>query len=273
MTRRCKLKAWAVVITAALVAMLLAVGPAAAKQTAQVRFLHAVPGVGKASLSAAGVNVGSAGFGESTGFATAPAGNTSMVLHGPGGLKLTGSDALDAGHAYTVIALAKGKSAELRAFVDGAARSGIARLRMIHASPELGKPNLVIGGKLIAKAAPYGADTGYTDFTPGSYKVMVENPASGKTVIPTARVSLAAGSATTAVLVGSRGERARWVLVDDATAAPSGAPQTGFGGLATDDGSGRPWLLALLIALGAGALGGFVHRFATRMANGRNGRG
>jgi hypothetical protein len=90
-------------------------------------------------------------------------------------------------------------------------------------------------------------------------------------VIPTATVSVSAGSATTAVLVGSRGEKARWVLVDDATVAPSAAPQTGLGGLSTP-GGGPPWLAALLAALGAGALGAVAHRAATRAAISRNGR-
>jgi hypothetical protein len=76
-------------------------------------------------------------------------------------------------------------------------------------------------------------------------------------------VSVAAGSATTAVLVGSRGEKARWVLVDDSTVAPSAAPETGLGGLTTSNG-GIPWLLALLAALGAGTLGGLIHRSASR---------
>jgi hypothetical protein len=263
MTWGSKLNTRAIVIFAVLVAMLLATSSAGAKQAAQVRFLHAVPGVGTASLSASGVKVGSAGFGEKTGFATVPAGKSPLVLRGPDGLVLKGSDQLDAGHAYTIIALAKGKSAELRGFVDGSARAGIARVRMIQAAPELGKPNFVVGGKVVAKMVPYGGNTGYLDVEPASYKVMVENPDTGKSVIPTASVPFAAGSATTAVLVGSRGEEARWVLVDDATAAPSAAPQTGLGGLTTSSG-GMPWLLALLAALGAGTLGGLIHRSTSR---------
>ena len=58
--------------------------------------------------------------------------------------------------AYTIIALAKGKLAELRGFVDGSARAGVARVRMIQAAPELGHAQLRRGGKVIAKKAPYG---------------------------------------------------------------------------------------------------------------------
>ena len=271
MTWRSKLKTRAILLSALLIAMLLATSSAEAKQTAQVRFLHAVPGVGTASLSASGVKVGIAGFGEKTGFASVPAGDSPLVLHGPDGLVLKGSDQLDAGNAYTIIALAKGKSAELRGFVDGSARAGVARVRMIQAAPELGMPNFVVGGKVVAKSASYGSDTGYADLEPGSYKVKVEDPASGKTVIPTATVSVSAGTATTAVLVGSRGEKARWVLVDDATAAPSAAPQTGLGGLTNSSDGGSPWLLALVAALGAGALGALAHRFA-RQSRGHDGR-
>jgi hypothetical protein len=271
--RGSRLRPGAIAIAAALATTFALSTGAAAEQTAQVRFMHAVPGVGAASLSASGVKVGRAGFGDVTGFATVPAGKAPLVLHGPGGLVLKGSSVLGAGRAYTVIALAKGKSAELRAIVDGTARSGVARLRMIHASPELGNPNLIVGGKLIAKAAPYSAVTAYSDFRPGSYKVKVVNPANNSTVIPTQTVSVAAGSTTTAVLVGSRGEQARWVLVDDATAAPTASPQTGLGGLATAGGGDRPWLLALLVALGAGTLGGLAYGAASRAANRSGGRG
>ena len=54
---------------------------------------------------------------------------------------------------YTVVALA-GSPPELRAYRDDSAAPNIARLRVIHAAPELGKPDLTLDGKVVAKQVP-----------------------------------------------------------------------------------------------------------------------
>ena len=74
-------------------------------------------------------------------------------------------------------------------------------------------------------------------------------------------MSFAAGTSSTAYAVGSGGERARFVVVQDAVDAPAGGPATGLGGLSGED---TPWLAALLAALAAGALGGLAYTRAAR---------
>lgn len=221
---------------------------------AQVRFVHAVPGVGEADLSVGGSPVGAAAFGKYTDFASVPAGDQDVVLEGPDGLELGSDESFAAGKSYTVVALAKGEGAELRSYEDAAAKPGKARVRMIHAAPEFGEPDIVIDGQPVAEGVRYEQAVGYLTVNPGTYSVSLDDPKSGKPVLGPQDVSLSAGSASTAFVVGSRGEEPRIVLAQDATALPSAAPETGFGWTPTDE---VP-LVAALLAAGIGAAGGSV---------------
>ena len=70
-------------------------------------------------------------------------------------------------------------------------------------------------------------------------------------------VRLTAGTASTAFVLGTQGQKVRLVVATDSTVAPGHAPETGLGGLA---GKGGPsWLLVALAALAAGSLGGAVY--------------
>jgi len=244
--------------------MLLTAPAAFARESAEVRFLQAVPGVGEATLSAGGKEVGPAGFAEVTDLVAVPAGETDLLLTAAGGVDAEGSQTLEPGAAYTVIAMAKGDGAELVTFADETATSGVARLRMIHAAPELGEPDFLVDGKVIARTASYRDATPYRTLDPGSYEVEVTDPDSGQPILPAKTLSMAAGTSTSAVIVGSRGEDARLVVVDDDVTAPSSGPQAGFGGLV--DSGGRPWGLALLAVLGAGLIGGAMLRRAQVLA-------
>jgi hypothetical protein len=235
--------------------MLPAAFAQAAERDAQVRFLHTVPGVGVAELSADGDAVGEAGFGEASDFAGVAPGPVKLVLEAPEGVVLRSEETLDAGRSYTVIAMATKDAAELVLVPDGTAKPGVARLRLIHAAMELGEPNVVVGGKTVAREVPYQAVSPYFDLPPDSYPVSLNDPETGEPVLAT-RVSLAAGTTSTAAVVGSRGEPARAVLLSDATAAPAAAPEAGFGGLANEGPSTLPtWLIAIAAAtLAAGLL-------------------
>lgn len=236
--------------------LLFALPASASAKTADVRFVHAVPGVGKATLEAGGQPVGSAGFGEATDQVAVPAGQTAFQLSAPGGVELTGDEQLEAGKGYLLVAMATTNGAELRLFPEAAATSGDAWLRMIHAAPELGDADLSVGGKTIAKGAAFTDATDYIRLDPGDYKLAVQDPASGDAVLAE-NVPLAAGTANTALVVGSEGEATQVVLVEDDVTAPAGGPHTGFGGLADlADSVGRPdWPLTLLAAIFAGLLG------------------
>ena len=238
---------------------------------AEVRFVHAVPGVDPAVLSVAGTEVGSAGFAEATQFAPVPAGEAELALAVPKLGTLTERAELAGGRAYTVVAMAGGETAELLVFEDEPAVAGKARLRMIHASAELGVPDVELGGEMVATGAEYQEATKYWTLSPGDYELRVENPEDGKPVLEPQRLALAAGTSSSAVIVGGGGEMAQTLLLSDSISTPSAAPASGFGGLG--GGEGGSVGLALAAALLAGALGATAWLFAMRTRAGRAGRG
>lgn len=239
--------------------MLMPAAAAAAPEQAQVRFVHAVPGVGTAELSIGGTSVGSAGFGEATEFAAVPAGEQEASLAVPGVGKITSKVHLDDGATYTLVAMPDGKSASLNLYADSGPTAGKSRLRIIHASAELGMPNARLNGKLVAKMLEFGKATPYWTVDPGTYELEVQDPKTGDDVMDPQPVALSAGTSWTGVVIGGGGEKARTMLLTDLVSAPTAAPQSGLGGLIGGD--GPPWLLAALAALVAGLLGG-----ATRTA-------
>ncbi len=238
-------------ITAALVA------PSAALGDAQVRFIHTVPMLGPASLSVDGTSVGTAGYAKATPYVTVSSGKARLVVSMNGKPVLHARHALASGGRYSIVAEAA-KPAALHVYRDDGAKAGVARVRIIHAAPELGRPDLTVDGKVVAKRVPYTTATRYWGLPPGTHTVAVTNPSSGKPVIAPAKVPLAAGTASTVLVVGSGGEKVDPVLVTDADTAPSSAPETGLGGLARS--SGPDWPLALLAAIGAGVAGLGVRR-------------
>lgn len=260
-TRILAARTLAALLAASIIAIVPVAGAGAAQDGARVRFMHAVPGVGAATLKVGDQTVGDADFAQATGFVSVPAGSADLTLDAPDGVTLKGSGDLAAGKSYTIIALAKGKSATLEVYADGVAKEKVARLRMIHASPELGEPDVALGDRQLASSAMYTTATKYGTVAPGDYPFSVTDPKSGKAVIASDPISLPAGTASTAVLVGSGGEQERVVLLADDSVGPTTAPQAGFGGSARED-SGPPWLLALGAAMLAGVLGGAAHRLA-----------
>ncbi len=226
--------------------------PATALASTQIRFLHAVPGVGEATVTADGEQVGSADFGQVSAPTSVPAGKTRLVLKAPGGVTLTKTQRLADGASYTIVGLATANAAEIRAYRNEGAVAGQARLRMVHAAPELGDADLALDGKVVAPNAGYTDATQYWTLPPGREELTVQAPGSDEMALGMRSLPLTAGTATSAFVVGSGGERVKVVLVDDATAAPSAAPQTGLGGLAGQDDGGPNWALAVAAVLAVG---------------------
>lgn len=221
--------------------------------------MHAVPGVGEATLAVGGHEIGGAGFGEATDQVPVPAGPAALELSAPDGVQLSADQDLKAGRSYLVVALTTDQGGELRIFRDRGAKANLARLRMIHAAPELGEANIAIDGEVVAKDAAYTDATDYIELQPGEYQMDVESPETGETVLVD-RVPLASGTSDTALVVGSQGEQARIVVVEDDVAAPGGAPETGLGGLAPRE-DGPNWALAIVAAaLAAGGAGVLIAR-------------
>jgi hypothetical protein len=259
------------VIGLSLAILMLVGGPAAsALATAKVRLVNARPGSDPISLelvqgSNAPPTFGEAAYGQVTPYVKVPPGSAELTLTGGG--EAQASEQLEDGRNYTVVALARGeKGFQLKVYPDGHARGGKARLRVIHAAPELGSPDVRLGERTIAEALAFKDVTPYLSIGPGSYELSVVRPG-GSSAIFTKSVSVSAGAATTAIVTGSGGAPARVILATDDTKTPAGAPETGLGGLARD--GGAPWLLAALAALLAGAIGGAMQLSLARRSGRR----
>ena len=134
-------------------------------------------------------------------------------------------------------------------------------MRAIHAAGELGEGDVQLDGQTLASALPPGEASEYLTVDPGSYNMSVTRPDGGGSPLAESQVSLAAGTSSTAIVVGSGGQPVEIVVAEDDVAAPSQGPATGLGGL---DDDGPPWAAVLLAALCAGALGGGAYRLARR---------
>jgi hypothetical protein len=236
-------------VTAAIV-MLLAAPPAAAAGEARVRVVHAIPGAPAVTVSVGGKRT-SAGlaFGEATPYATAAGGRVRIELARGGAPVVAGSERLASGGRYTFVAVEDGER-RLLALRDGRARAGRARLRVVQAAPELGKADVRLGARTLGQGLAFAGSTGYATVEPGTYPLAATPAGRGGAALARAgAVPLAAGTSSTALLVGTRGETTRFVVLEDAAFAPRAAPDTGLGGLARRDGPRWP----LLLLLGAAA--------------------
>ena len=258
-TRR-GMRAAACVIATATILLSASAGQAAA--ATQVNFVHAVPGAGDATLQVSGgtgsaVSLSGVGFGEASDYSSGPSGRVTVIFIAGGKQAARTTETLDDDAGYTIVAEpGAGGKVGLMAYRAGEARAGSARLRAANAAGELSRADFMVGDRKLGTLAR--GDTGnYLTVEPGSYAVTARRPGTSDVVIEQPGVNLAAGTASTAYAIGSGGERARFVMVQDAVDAPEGGPATGLGGLSGDDGT--PWLAALLAALAAGALGGVAH--------------
>lgn len=232
-----------------LACLMLVMGPAAtASASAEVHLVNAAVGAKTAQVTVA---VGGRKVTVVASKSAVPAGAATFTIAGTS-VKQTLAD----GHSYTVVELPKN---QLVVFEDGTARPRTARLRVIHAAPELGSPDIQLDKRTIAEGLKYRQATPYMTVDAGSYTLAVTKPGStgGKPIFQQ-RISLAAGTATSATLAGSGGAQEKLIVTNDDTVTPTGAPHTGLGALA--HGRGAPWLLAALAALLAGGLGGALHR-------------
>jgi hypothetical protein len=208
------------------------------------------------------------GFGEASMYGRAPNGKVTLALVSQGKrlalLTRTLSD-----RRYTVVATLDGKKVVLDLYEDGRAQPGTAEVRAVHVVPEADAASFWVGKQELG-VIDKGQATGYKKVKPGDYGIAMAAPEGpqGGVMAQASDTNLAAGTASTAYLVGSAGEKTRFVVLEDQVAVPVEAPATGLGGLAGDD---PPWLAALLAALGAGALGASAYLRATARRGGAPG--
>jgi uncharacterized protein DUF4397 len=179
-----------------------------------------------------------------------------------------------AGAAYTACAV--GMNAQLRGIVlhdDLApAQSGTARVRVIQAASRATHTDVVAsGGPALGHDVAFATSTKYTSVPAGSY--LLRATAVGHASVRTsARVSLAADTVHTVVVLDAKGGGITLRALDDAsgaTAMPAGAVPAGGGGAAvrpSADGNGLWEVLAGLAAVLALGLAGALGRRRSRTA-------
>jgi hypothetical protein len=246
----------------ALSSMLVAVSAGNASAL-ELRFVHAVPGGGEATLRAGNKAIGGpVSFGGVTGYTRVGEGRVELALSPAGGGKsLAKATETLRGGRMTVVATKQGQKVMLRVLPDGRGSSGRARVRAMNAAPELGTTEVRLDGRALASDLSPGQAGDYSAVDPGTYRLAAMRPSgTGDALASKPGVSLAAGTSTTAFIVGSGGEPTRIVVASDGAVTPKSAPGTGLGGLS----GGTAWASALAAALGAGALGGAAYLLATR---------
>lgn len=253
MTRRTRPARLTLCLIVSVSILLSATGDALA--SAEVRLLHAVPGTPTAQLEVqAGEGSPSTldgvGFGRASDYSNTPAGEATFTLTAGGNQAAETAEALEDGARYTVVAVPEGDGIALRVFADGEPTPGRTRWRMVHVAPELDEVEFVLADRAIGRLG-FGEAGDYSTVQPGAYTVGARRPGEKQPLVERSDVSLVAGTAQTAYLVGSAGKRTRFAILEDAATAPPVAPATGLGGA-----DSSAWPAALLAAALAGALGG-----------------
>jgi hypothetical protein len=204
--------------------------PAQAFAAAVIRFIHAVPGVGTATVdvSAGGVDqqVGSIAFGQVTPFKSVRAGSFRWTLKGGGKVLATGTSVVGNG-VFDIAILYKptAPGVQLGIYRAASAKPGTTLVRTIHAAPELGSPMFMLDSNTLANRLPYAHASQYFSITPGTYSLSAMKPSlmapGDPTLVDAKGVNFVAGDAYSVIAVGSRGQMVRLVRVVD-----RGAPLT-----------------------------------------------
>ena len=196
--------------------------PVQALAKAGVRFVHAVPGASEAELTVEQdgkrVEVGSAGFGEKTGVRSLRPGPMRWSLSA-GGKELASGDATVRDGRSTAIAIPRGSGVSLRLFHNASSTPrGKARVRVIHAAPELGTPDLLVDGKRVAQKLKFRRATRYLTLSPGRRDVEAVRPGTKEPLLSLDGVRFRGDTTTSAIVIGTRGEPARVITVSDRVA-------------------------------------------------------
>jgi hypothetical protein len=204
--------------------------PAQAFAKTLVRFIHAVPGVGTATVQidagAGAQTIGAIGFGQVTKYASVRAGSFRWTLKGGSKVLATGSSSVgDGDYDIVIVDNPAGSGVMLHAYRSSSATAKTSLLRIIHAAPELGAPMFMIDSHTLASRLPYTKATGYYSIPPGMHALSAMKPSLMKAGDPkffnATGVDFSPGVAYTAIAIGSRGQRVKVVKVVD-----RGAPLT-----------------------------------------------
>ena len=149
-------------------------------------------------------------------------------------------------------------------------RPGRARVRAIHAAAEIDRADVRVDGRWSRPRCGRGRRRATPRSRPDATTWRSRGQAAAAVRCSEEGVPLVAGTASSAIVVGSRGMPTEFLLVSDGAAGPATAPATGFVGDVSED---SDWLRVLGAALLAGSLGGAAYVLAVRRGAGAPGRG
>lgn len=198
--------------------------PAQSLARAVVRFIHGVPGVRTATVEvnsgAGNVAVGSIRFAQTTQWRSMRSGSFRWALVGGGKTLARGTASVGDG-VYDIVVLDKASGVTLGIYKASGGKSGTSLVRVIHAAPELGSPQLMLDSKPAVKSLSFTQATPYLSVNPGTHTIGAMRPGDSTPLVEGALVSLVPGRAYSAIVLGSQGQRVRVVTLTD-----SGAPLT-----------------------------------------------
>lgn len=199
-------------------------------------------------------------YGTVSPFEQVAAGDYTVAMRGagaPSSSKPVLSTAVDvvAGRAYTVAGMGPASGLRLQIIPDRLTTPpGKAMVRVIQASLDQQVVAVTVGHTKLARHLKFASVTSYRAVEPGSWSIHVAG--SAKTATHT--FGLMARSLYTLVILDSHGKLRIDCLMDaeGSKVAPTGAPQTGFGGTAARPGAPLlPWAAAGLAGLLTAAAG------------------
>jgi hypothetical protein len=199
-------------------------------------------------------------YGTESPYERVPSGDYTVAMR-PAGAPATSKPVLStlvdvaAGHAYTVAGMGPYDALRLQVLADRLTTPpGKALVRVIQASLQHKRVNVLLGRQTIERDLQFGTATSYVAVDPGSPTVhVIDGTAQASTPL-----SLPAGSIHTLVVLDDPGHLAIQVLEDAAgsSAVPAGAAETGFGGTAAQPGPALlPWFIAAMLGLAAAVAG------------------
>jgi len=199
--------------------------PAESLARALVRFIHAVPGAGRAAaevdFGSGETKLGTVSFGQTTPWRSIRSGRFHWKLVGSGGSTLAQGSATVGLGAYDIVALAETKGVVLGIYRARAGTPGTSLVRVIHAAPELGSPQLELDSKIVDQRLSFTQATPYLSVNPGVHSLSAMRPGDTAPLVSVKGVRLVPDVAYSAIVVGSRGQLVRVVTVVD-----HGAPLT-----------------------------------------------
>ncbi len=192
--------------------------PAQSFAKALVRFVHGVPGVGTAKVTvndgSGSQDLGSIAFGQSTAWRSIHSGSFHWALSGAGKTLADGTATVGDG-AYDIVVEEKNSQVSLGIYPARAGKSGTSLVRVIHAAPELGTPQLTVDGQVVAKRLAFTQATPYLSLTPGRHTLGADRPGATTAVVSSAHMMVRSDRSYSAIVLGTRGQRVRVVTLVD----------------------------------------------------------